>query len=164
MHILTILHTGIATISLKTLYPGGIRTRVFWPLGGCNVHSAATPPGLDFFPLMLYTSFARHSTNFLPSYFYQPIWNVFAKYFVFRWVRVVDRQVPGGVAYFKHRISTDHIFYGYKSRHTLNEYAILYVDFYKDTYICIESANIGEKHWQNPSYPKQPKHFRMDSI
>jgi hypothetical protein len=25
-------------ISLKTLCPGGIRTRVFWSWGGCEVH------------------------------------------------------------------------------------------------------------------------------
>jgi hypothetical protein len=44
LHIKSIKHNGIPIISLKTLYTGGIRTRVFWSWRGCDVH-CATPPG-----------------------------------------------------------------------------------------------------------------------
>jgi hypothetical protein len=42
MHIESRIHYSIEMFSLKTLYLGGIRTRVFW--GGCVVH-CSTPPG-----------------------------------------------------------------------------------------------------------------------
>jgi hypothetical protein len=40
------IHNSIAMISLKTLHPDEIRTRVFWLWGWCNVLAA---PGQDFF-------------------------------------------------------------------------------------------------------------------
>jgi hypothetical protein len=40
-----VIYNSIAMISLKILYPGGIRTRVFGSWGGSYVHFA-TPPGL----------------------------------------------------------------------------------------------------------------------
>jgi hypothetical protein len=46
IHKLCILPNSMAMFSLKTLYPGGIRTRVFCPWGGCDVN-CATPPSFD---------------------------------------------------------------------------------------------------------------------
>jgi hypothetical protein len=39
VHIKSIEHNRIAMISLKTLYPGGIWTRVFYSWGGCDVYA-----------------------------------------------------------------------------------------------------------------------------
>jgi hypothetical protein len=44
IHIKSIIHNRIAMISLKTFYPGGIRTQVFCFFGGYDIH-CATPPG-----------------------------------------------------------------------------------------------------------------------
>jgi hypothetical protein len=44
MHIKSIIHNSIVVYSWKSLFPDGIRTRVFCSWGGCNGHSA-TPPG-----------------------------------------------------------------------------------------------------------------------
>jgi hypothetical protein len=44
MHIKSIMNNCVAMISLKTLYPGGTRTRVCSSSGGCDVR-CATPPG-----------------------------------------------------------------------------------------------------------------------
>jgi hypothetical protein len=42
-------HGSIATyVFLKTVYPGGIRTRVFCSLGGCDVH-CGPPPNISLF-------------------------------------------------------------------------------------------------------------------
>jgi hypothetical protein len=46
MHIKSIIDNSIPTFSIKTLYPGGIRTRVLGSWGGCDVH-CVTPPGLQ---------------------------------------------------------------------------------------------------------------------
>jgi hypothetical protein len=49
MHFKSIALNSIALIDLrkKTLYPGGIRTRGFYSLGGCDVH-CTMPPGGNF--------------------------------------------------------------------------------------------------------------------
>jgi hypothetical protein len=39
-HYMSILHYSIVMFSLKTWCPGGIRTRFFLSLGGCDVHAA----------------------------------------------------------------------------------------------------------------------------
>jgi hypothetical protein len=44
----SIVHNSIDMFSLKTLYPDGIRTRVFCPIGGCDVHCAAVPSRARF--------------------------------------------------------------------------------------------------------------------
>jgi hypothetical protein len=40
----SIMNNSNATLSLKTLHPGGIWTRVFYSRGRCDVH-CASPPG-----------------------------------------------------------------------------------------------------------------------
>jgi hypothetical protein len=44
------IHNSIAMFSLKTLYPGGIRNRVFWFWRGYNVHGATQPGHHWLFP------------------------------------------------------------------------------------------------------------------
>jgi hypothetical protein len=55
MHFKLIVQNCITTVSLNTLCPCGIRTRVFCFCGGCDVH-CATPPSRPkpFFYLMTY--------------------------------------------------------------------------------------------------------------
>jgi hypothetical protein len=48
------VHISIAMILLKTLYPGGIRTRAFRSRFGCAVH-CATPPGTDVMILKIFS-------------------------------------------------------------------------------------------------------------
>jgi hypothetical protein len=40
VHIKSMKHNSITILSIKTLYPSGIRTQVFCSWGGCNVHCA----------------------------------------------------------------------------------------------------------------------------
>jgi hypothetical protein len=44
MHIKSITHDIVAMFTSKSIYPGGIRTRLFCWWGGCDVH-CAKPPG-----------------------------------------------------------------------------------------------------------------------
>jgi hypothetical protein len=55
--ILWITHNSFALFSLKTLYPGGIRTRVFCSWSGCDVYCAMLP---EFFK-------ERWGVNFEPT-------------------------------------------------------------------------------------------------
>jgi hypothetical protein len=61
-HIKSIIHNSMSVFSLKTSYPGGIRTRVFCSGGECDVH-CSKPPGLSNFLLLSETQSMNHFVN-----------------------------------------------------------------------------------------------------